>query len=139
MSPDLERFIVAAKRACYVGDGAAAEPSRPGSHDLVFARGAWRYRDSSFGGTDFIGQEVVWREAKGSDPFRQQGPEFERGLTPLLPVWAMNYHGCILRPDLIDAARAGATIKPALSALYEQGRFLGGWEWQGLHGRYIDR
>jgi len=119
MSPDLEAFIVAAKRACYVGDGAAAQSSRVGSHDLIFADGPWLYRDSYFGGTDFIGQEVVWREQQ--------------------PVWAMNYHGFILRPDLIDAARAGATIKAALTAMYAQGRFLGGWEWQGPHSRYVDR
>jgi len=115
----LERFIVAAKRASYVGDGARAEASRVGSHDLVFANGPWRYRDSYFGGTDFVGQEVVWCENE--------------------PTWAMNYHGYILRPDLIDAARAGATIKAALSALYAQGRFLGGCEWQGEFGRYLDR
>jgi hypothetical protein len=92
---DLTRFIVTAKRATYVGDGEKANPSRPGSHDLTFAQGAFMYRDSYFGGTDFIGQEVVWHEGE--------------------PVWAMNYYGYILRPDLIDGARAGATIKAASS------------------------
>ena len=74
--------------------GVAVEPSRAGSHDLTFGNGAWGYRDSYFGGTDFIG--------------------------------------------LIDAARAGATIKAALGAMYAQGRFLGGWEWSGPHGVYRD-
>jgi hypothetical protein len=49
-----------------------------------------------------------------------------------------NYYGYILRPDLIDAARAGATIKAALSAMYHGGRFLGGFEWAGPHGTYQD-
>jgi hypothetical protein len=114
----LESFVVTAKRATYVGSGARAEPSRIGSHDLTFAEGAWLYRDSYFGGTDFLGQEVVWQASE--------------------PVWAMSYYGYVTRPDLIDAQRAGATIKAALSALYEEGRFLGGFEWAGPHGVYRD-
>lgn len=49
-----------------------------------------------------------------------------------------DYYGYVLRPDLIDAGRAGATIKGALSAMYADGRFLGGFDWQGPHGRYVD-
>ena len=78
----------------------------------------WRYLDSYFGGTDFLGQETVW--------FRDE------------PVWSMLYYGYITRPELIDALRAGATIKAALSVMYETGRFLGGWEWAGPHGVYKD-
>jgi hypothetical protein len=114
----LNRFIVAAKRATYVGNGEKAAPSRPQSHDLVFSDGAWSYRDSYFGGTDFLGQETVWFDGE--------------------PVWAMNYYGYITRLDLIDGPRAGATIKGALSAMYEEGRFLGGWDWEGPHGLYRD-
>jgi hypothetical protein len=44
-----------------------------------------------------------------------------------------------LRPDLIDAERAGATIKAALAAMYGEGRFLGGFDWAGPHGHYRDR
>jgi len=114
----LDRFIVMAKRQTYVGDGTSAAASRMGAHDLTFAAGDWSYRDSYFGGTDFLGQETVWlRDA---------------------PVWAMNYYGYIRRPELIDAARAGATIKAALSAMYAEGRFLGGFEWRGQHGVYRD-
>lgn len=118
MIEGLERFIVAAKRATYVGSGERAEPSRLGSHDLCFTEGEWSYRDSYFGGTDFLGQETVWRRDD--------------------PVWAMNYYGYILRPELIDAPRAGATIKAALSAMYAESRFLGGFEWTGPHGTYRD-
>lgn len=71
-----------------------------------------------FGGTDFLGQETVW--------FRGH------------PVWAMNYYGYIMRPDLIDAERAGATIKAALSDMYAEGRYLGGFHWSGPHGHYRD-
>ena len=110
----LDRFIVMAKRRTYVGDGIKAVASRTGAHDLIFADGDWSYRDSYFGGTDFLGQETVWLRDD--------------------PVWAMNYYGYILRPELIDASRAGATIKAALSAMYAEGRFLGGFEWSGPHG-----
>jgi hypothetical protein len=115
---ELSAFIVEAKRATYVGGGSPAAPSRLGSHDLTYARGPWSYRDSYFGGTDFLGQEVVWLQGE--------------------PVWAMNYYGYIVRPDLINAARAGLTIKAALGAMYAQGRFLGGFQWLGPHGEYID-
>lgn len=120
MSPDsLNAFIVRAKAATYVGGGEKAKPSRLGSHDLTFSEGEWAYRDSYFGGTDFIGQEVAWHRDE--------------------PVWAMNYYGYILRPDLIDGTRAGATIKAALSKLYAEGRFLGGFEFEAAHGFYEDR
>lgn len=116
---DLTATIVRAKAATYVGGGARTTPSRPGANDLSWSEGEWRYLDSYFGGTDFLGQEVLWR-----------GYE---------PMWAMNYYGQVLRPDLIDAERAGATIKAALAAMYGEGRFLGGFEWTGPHGRYVDK
>ncbi len=114
----LNDIIVKAKASTYVGGGAPAKSSRAGSRDLMWSEGDWSYLDSYFGGTDFIGQETVWLRGK--------------------PVWAMNYYGYIRLPELIDAQRAGATIKAALSSMYAQGRFLGGFEWSGDHGKYID-
>ena len=59
----LEEFIVQAKSATYVGGGnKSSTPTRIGSHDLGFQSGDWNYIDSYFGGTDFIGQEVVWHQ-----------------------------------------------------------------------------
>jgi Domain of unknown function (DUF5680) len=115
---ELQAFIVQAKLACYVGSGAPTNPSRMDSHDLEFSLGDWGYRDSYFGGTDFLGQETVWH----CD----------------VAVWAMNYYGRVVRTELIDGERAGQTIKAALSSLYTEGRFLGGFEWTGPHGRYVD-
>jgi Domain of unknown function (DUF5680) len=116
---DLGAFVIRAKAATYVGSGATAESSRLGSHDLTFASDEWLYRDSYFGGTEFLGQETVWFAAE--------------------PIWAENYYGYILRPDLIDAAQAGTTIKAALSAMYQRGHFLGSFDWPGPHGDYQDR
>jgi hypothetical protein len=112
---DLQTFIVAAKQSCYVGGGQLAPSTRQGSHDLTFAQGRYQYRDSYFGGTDFLGQETVWQDDE--------------------PIWAMNYYGRILKPDLIDGARAAEVIQSALSKMYAEGRFLGGFE--ALHGSYV--
>ncbi|WP_313615538.1 DUF5680 domain-containing protein, partial [Rhizobium sp.] len=83
----LEEFIVQAKTNTYVGGGdKSPTPTRPGAHDLVYQDGDWHYLDSYFGGTDFIGQEVVWH----------------RGA----PLWAMSYYGRIIRPETMDAGVA---------------------------------
>jgi hypothetical protein len=115
---ELSAFIVRAKAATYVGDGAHVTPSRSGSHDLRFLDGKWAYQDSYFGGTDFIGEEVVYYAEK--------------------PVWAMNYYGRILRDDLLTAAQAGQMIKAGLSRMYKEGRFLGGFEHTENDLSYVD-
>ncbi|MEL6572005.1 MAG: DUF5680 domain-containing protein [Pseudomonadota bacterium] len=119
MIEGLESFIVAAKSATYVGEGAKVTPSRPGAFDLIFEDGAFAYRDSYFGGTDFVGQEVVWHQG--------------------IPVWAMNYYGRILRNDLIDGAKGADVIRAALTQMYAENRFLGGFEAQHDGYLYTDR
>lgn len=115
----LKDFIVEAKSKTYVGGGRAHAPSRVGSRDIGYQRDQWRYLDSYFGGTDFAGQETVWLE----DDTR----------------WAMNYFGRVIRPDLIDAERAGIVIKAALETMYREKRhFLGGMEYRHAYGYYID-
>jgi hypothetical protein len=115
---ELNSFIVRAKAATYVGDSKHAAPSRLGSHDLRFTDGEWAYHDSYFGGTDFIGEEVVYFAEK--------------------PVWAMNYYGYILRDDLLTAAQAGQMIKASLSRMYLESRFLGGFEHAKDDLTYVD-
>jgi hypothetical protein len=105
---DLEAFIVEAKRRTYVGSGTPADPLRPGSHDLEYAAGDFQYHDCYFGGTDFVGEEAVYWRGR--------------------PVWAENYFGHILEPDLISAERTGQVIKSSLTEMYAKGRFLGGFE-----------
>lgn len=110
----MDAFILPAKAACCVGHGAAAAASRIESNDLTLQDGDLTYRDSYFGGMDFIGQEVVWQAAR--------------------PIWAMNYFGRILRDDLMTAVDGGAVIRAALSALCRAGRFPGGL--QHSHGAF---
>lgn len=114
----LHTFIVRAKAATYVGDGEKVTSCRAGSHDLRFADGEWAYLDSYFGGTDFIGEEVVYFAEK--------------------PVWAMNYYGRILRAELLTAAQAGQMIKASLSRMYQENRFLGGFEHTENDLTYVD-
>jgi len=104
---ELNDFIVRAKSVSYVGGGTQTTPCRTGSHDLKFQEGEFAYLDSYFGGTDFIGQEVVY--------YREE------------PVWAMNYYGKILVPGKISGAETGKIIKASLSMMYAEGRFLGGF------------
>jgi hypothetical protein len=101
---ELLPFLIRAKKATYVGNGDKATPSRPGAHDLTYNEGELTYRDSYFGGTDFIGQEVVWLRGQ--------------------PIWSMCYYGYIVRPDLITPTQAGDIIKAALSQPQAQGRLL---------------
>lgn len=75
--------------------------------------------DSYFGGSDFAGQETVWYDGE--------------------PRWAMNYFGRIVRPNIIDARRAGTVIRAALQTMYRQkGHFLGGMEYHHVNGCYVD-
>jgi hypothetical protein len=114
----LNNFIVHAKAATYIGSGREIGSCRTGSHDLEFSEGQFHYLDSYFGGADFIGEEVVYFEEK--------------------PVWAMNYYGRILAPESITAEETGKILKKSLSKLYQQNRFLGGFE--NVEGRdvYLD-
>jgi hypothetical protein len=115
---ELHSFIVRAKAVTYVGGGEKIASCRPGSHDLQFTEGDWSYLDSYFGGTDFIGEEAVWHAGK--------------------PVWAMNYYGTILKPELISPAQAGEMIKASLSLMYKEGRFLGGFQHTHADFTYFD-
>jgi hypothetical protein len=104
----LNAFVVQAKAASYVGGGTHSLPYRLGSHDLQFHAGSFSYLDSYYGGTDFIGQEVVYFEGR--------------------PVWAMNYYGHILEPGRITAPEVGGIIQHSLTRMYSEGRFLGGFQ-----------
>jgi hypothetical protein len=116
---ELHNFIVKAKAATYIGDGEKSPACRPESHDLKFQEGDFAYWDSYFGGADFLGQEVVYFQGKA--------------------IWAMNYYGYLLRPDLIKVEEVGQILKKSLSWLYEdQGRFLGGFDYKVGDDVYTD-
>jgi hypothetical protein len=111
---ELNHFIVKAKTVSYVGSGETVPGCRLNSHDLEFVDGDFTYRDSYFGGQNFLGEEVVWHKGQ--------------------PVWGENYFGEVMRTDLIDGAGTGQVIKISLTKMYAEGRFLGGFQhvWQDL-------
>jgi hypothetical protein len=115
---DMEPCIVRAKRATYVGSGSALLPYRLHSHDLQFQDGDWTYHDSYFGGSDFLGQEIVYFQ--------------------MAVVWGMNYYGRLLKPDRITAAEIGQMIKKSLTVMYGENRFLGGFEYTDGKLTYVD-
>lgn len=116
----LESFIIEAKAVTYIS-GKAPSPvaTRIGATDIPYEKGRFRYLDSYYGGTDFLGQEVVWDDTA--------------------PVWAMNYYGRILDAERFDGGRAGTVIKQALTALYQEKRFLGGFTYLHSLGEYVDQ
>ena len=114
----MEEFIVRAKAATYQGDGFTLLPYRLDSHDFQFLDGDWAYHDSYVGLTDFSGQEVVY--------FRRRA------------IWAMSYYGRILLPEVITGVEAGRVIRSSLSALYHEGRFLGGFRHFSEPYLYLD-
>lgn len=115
---DLLTFILAAKRATYVGSGQKLLPYRLGSHDLQFLQDDWAYHDSYLGENDFIGEEAVYYKGR--------------------VVWAMNYFGRILKPESITSAQAGQMIKVSLTKMYAEERFLGGFERTQGDLTYVD-
>ena len=114
----LQAFIIRAKSASYVGSGQHLLPYRLGSHDLQFVDGDWAYHDSYVGDSDFMGEEIVY---------------YQRQV-----AWGMNYFGYILQSDRISSAQAGHVIKVSLTRLYQEGRFLGGFEHTVDDLHYVD-
>jgi hypothetical protein len=103
----LQDFIIEAKAVTYMsGKRPQPVPTRPGAKDIPYERGRYRYLDSHFGGTDFLGQEVVWQDE--------------------IPIWAMNYYGRIIDPARFDGERAGTVIKAGTDRTLP-GEALSGW------------
>ena len=115
---ELYQFIVEAKANAYVARAPKCLSSRQGAHDIQYRQGRFQYLDSYFGGTDFLGQEVVYFDGK--------------------PVWAMNYYGAILQPERYDGEKAGNAVLASLSKLYESGHFLGESKNETAWGIYHD-
>jgi hypothetical protein len=113
----LKEFIVTAKRATYAAAAAKSLPYRLGSSDIQFRHGPWSYLDSYVGEANFLGQEIVYLDR--------------------VPVWSMAYYGFLQSPR-IDSATAGRVVQAALTRLYDEGRFLGGFSTDVDGYRYVD-
>lgn len=78
---ELAGFLNEANKSTYANkDAPKASSARLKSDDYHFEKDNLIYHDTYFGARDFIGEEVVYKDGK--------------------PVWAMNYYGFILKPEV---------------------------------------
>ncbi|HLE12714.1 MAG: hypothetical protein A2504_16875 [Bdellovibrionales bacterium RIFOXYD12_FULL_39_22] len=118
---ELEQFIVSAKANGWVGahaGGKKVPSSRLGAFDIIFDDGDFHYRDSFVGFSDFCGQEHV--------TFKQE------------PVWSMAYYGYLLNPKIFSGDEAVTILKKALTKMYDEKRFLGGFYYTDGSFEYRD-
>lgn len=78
---EIEQFLSDANKSTYANkDAPKVSPTRLKSEDYQFEKDNLIYHDTYFGGRDFIGGEVIYKN------------EF--------PVWGMNYYGYILNKSV---------------------------------------
>lgn len=100
MNKKLSEFLIEAKKQTYANANVEKSPSsRQGSHDYHYQNEEMTYHDTYFGGTKFMGEEVVY-------------------LTDETPIWGMNYYGVTLDENLSEEAMDKA-LRPALMQVGE--------------------
>ncbi len=86
MNQDLIKFLIEAKKQTYANENVKMGVStRIGSHDYEYSSHDMTYHDTYFGGTKFMGEEVVY-------------------LDDTTPIWGMNYYGVTLDESLSEDA-----------------------------------
>jgi len=90
----LEVFLKDANLNTYANENIKKSSSlRPGSSDYHFEKNGLTYHDTYFGTTKFIGEEIVYKNAK--------------------PAWGMNYYGFALNSEISESL-FDAILRPAL-------------------------
>ena len=113
----LERFLLTARERTGLGQGQRPPPERPGAVEIVFREGGLTYRDSYFGQSRLIGQEVVRRAG--------------------LVVWAMNYL-VVTQTSLVAGEELAPFLQRAQLARYRERRLLGPYHFEERSLRYED-
>ena len=91
---DLHNFLIEAKKQTYANENVKKISStRLGSHDYEYKKENMIYHDTYFGGTDFMGEEVVYLSSNET------------------PIWGMNYYGVVLDKSLSEEAIDNALRK----------------------------
>lgn len=92
---NLGKFLIEAKKQTYANENIKKqESSRNGSHDYEYGANNMVYHDTYFGGTNFMGEEVVYEDSD-------------------TPIWGMNYYGVTLDQTLSEEA-VDKALRPAL-------------------------
>lgn len=100
MEKKLYDFLIEAKKQTYANENVKkADSSRKGSHDYNYQNNEMIYHDTYFGGTKFMGEEVVY--------FNDE-----------TPIWGMNYYGITLDETFSEEAMDKA-LRPALMKVGE--------------------
>ncbi len=100
MNDDLYNFLVEAKKNTYANENVKKDlSSRKGSFDYEYSNDKMIYHDTYFGGTKFMGEEVVYSSGD-------------------TPIWGMNYYGVTLNESLSEEAIDNA-LRPALMKVGE--------------------
>lgn len=100
MNTKLYQFLIEAKKQTYANVNVEKQKStRKGSYDYEYTNNEMIYHDTYFGGTNFMGEEVVYEEKD-------------------TPIWGMNYYGITLDENLSEAAVDNA-LRPALMKVGE--------------------
>ena len=95
----IEEFLIEAKKQTYANENAPRiNSSRLNSKDYEYKKNNMIYHDTYFGGTNFIGEEVIYVDNK--------------------IYWAMNYYGVTLDETLGEEAMDNA-LRPALMKVGE--------------------
>ena len=96
---NLEEFLIEAKQQTYVNALVEKKSSsRLNSNDYEYVKDDMIYHDTYFGGTKFIGEEIVYVDNT--------------------PYWGMNYYGVTLDENLGEEAMDNA-LRPALMKVGE--------------------
>lgn len=96
---DIEKFLIEAKKQTYANESVKKiESTRLNSKDYEYKKDNMIYHDTYFGGTRFMGEEVVYVDNQ--------------------PYWAMNYYGVTLDETLGEEAMDKA-LRPALMKVGE--------------------
>lgn len=100
MNNKLYNFLIEAKKQTYANENVEkVSPSRKGSHDYHYQNNEMIYHDTYFGGTKFMGEEVVYCNDE-------------------TPIWGMNYYGITLDETLSEESMDKA-LRPALMLVGE--------------------
>lgn len=92
---ELYNFLVESKKQTYANENVErVSPTRKGSYDYEYKNDNMIYHDTYFGGTNFIGEEVVYS-------------------TDNTPIWGMNYYGITLNENLSEEI-FNRVLRPAL-------------------------
>ena len=101
---NIKEFLIESKKQTYANEKVEkVSSSRYGSKDYEYKKDNMIYHDTYFGGTNFIGEEVVYIDNK--------------------IYWAMNYYGITLDETLGEEAMDSA-LRPALMNVGEDNNII---------------